>query len=73
MKRQTLVALALVALVAPALAADIALTHSHLTSLTARDLIAAIPAALQSLFPEPTSSQDATHDLPPLPCRKSPK
>ena len=38
-----------------------------------RDLIAAIPAALQSLFPGPTSSQDATHDLPPLPCRKSPK
>ena len=55
------------------LAADIAVAGTHLTSLTARDLIAAIPAALQSLFPEPTSSQDATHDLPPLLCRKSPK
>ena len=55
------------------LAADIAVAGTHLTSLTARDLIAAIPAALQSLFPGPTSSQDATHDLPPLPCRKSPK
>ena len=56
MKRQTLVALALVALVAPALAADIALTHSHLTSLTASDLIAAIPAALQNTFPAPPIS-----------------
>ena len=55
------------------LAADIAVAGTHLTSLTAHDLIAAIPAALQSLFPEPTSSQDATHDLPPLLCRQSPK
>ena len=38
------------------LAADIALTHSHLTSLTASDLIAAIPAALQNLFPDPLNS-----------------
>ena len=38
------------------LAADIALTHSHLTSLTARDLIAAIPAALQNTFPAPPIS-----------------
>ena len=38
------------------LAADIALTHSHLTSLTARDLLAAIPAALQNLFPDPLNS-----------------
>jgi len=37
-------------------AADIALADSYLTSLTARDLIAAIPAALQSLFPEPLIS-----------------
>ena len=35
------------------LAADIALTHSHLTSLTASDLIAAIPAALQNTFADP--------------------
>ena len=35
------------------LAADIALADSYLTSLTARDLIAAIPAALQSLFSNP--------------------
>ena len=38
------------------LAADIALTHSHLTSLTASDLIAAIPAALQNTFPAPPIS-----------------
>ena len=38
------------------LAADIALTHSHLTSLAASDLIAAIPAALQNLFPDPLNS-----------------
>jgi len=38
------------------LAADIALTHSHLTSLTASDLIAAIPAALQNTFPDPPIS-----------------
>lgn len=38
------------------LAADIALTHSHLTSLTASDLIAAIPAALQKTFPAPPIS-----------------
>ena len=38
------------------LAADIALADSYLTSLTARDLIAAIPAALQSLFLEPLIS-----------------
>ena len=38
------------------LAADLALAASYLTSLTARDLIAAIPAALQSLFPEPLIS-----------------
>ena len=38
------------------LAADLALVASYLTSLTARDLIAAIPAALQSLFPEPLIS-----------------
>ena len=38
------------------LAADIAVADSYLTSLTARDLIAAIPAALQSLFPEPLIS-----------------
>ena len=55
------------------IATDIAVAGTHLTSLTAHDLIAAIPAALQSLFPGPTSSQDATHDLPPLPCRQSPK
>ncbi|WP_314062482.1 NAD(P)H-hydrate dehydratase [Cardiobacterium hominis] len=35
------------------LAADIALTHSHLTSLTASNLIAAIPAALQNTFADP--------------------
>ena len=56
MKRQSLVALALAALVVPALAADIALTHSHLTSLTASDLIAAIPAVLQKTFPAPPIS-----------------
>lgn len=38
------------------LAADIALTHSHLTSLTASDLIAAIPAVLQKTFPAPPIS-----------------
>ena len=38
------------------LAADIALTHSHLTSLAASDLIAAIPAALQNTFPAPPIS-----------------
>ena len=38
------------------LAADLALTHSHLTSLTASDLIAAIPAALQNTFPDPPIS-----------------
>ena len=38
------------------LAADIALTHSHLISLTASDLIAAIPAALQNTFPAPPIS-----------------
>ena len=38
------------------LAADIALTHSHLTSLAASDLIAAIPAALQNTFPDPPIS-----------------
>ena len=38
------------------LAADLALASSYLTSFTARDLIAAIPAALQSLFPEPLIS-----------------
>ena len=55
------------------IATDIAVAGTHLTSLTARDLIAAIPAALQRFFPEPTSSQDATRDSPPLLCRKSPK
>ena len=38
------------------LTADIALAYSYLTSLTARDLIAAIPAALQNTFPAPPIS-----------------
>ena len=38
------------------LTADIALADSYLTSLTARDLLAAIPAALQNLFPDPLNS-----------------
>lgn len=38
------------------LTADIALADSHLTSLTARDLLAAIPAALQNTFPVPPIS-----------------
>ena len=38
------------------LTADIALADSYLTSLTARDLLAAIPAALQNTFPAPPIS-----------------
>ena len=38
------------------LAADIAVAGTHLTSLTAHDLIAAIPAALQNTFPAPPIS-----------------
>ncbi|EEV87886.1 NAD(P)H-hydrate dehydratase, partial [Cardiobacterium hominis] len=38
------------------LTADIALADSYLTSLTARDVLAAIPAALQNLFPDPLNS-----------------